>query len=1627
MPYSRGIIFGSIVGSLTILGIIIAITSLQLRPSGNTSLNDQSEDPLTLNSSSPREIEDRKPDSSIGQTAELEALAAAVQVMAGRRMHSLTLPGKELLDVINACNTDGQSEGRLGGILKALVALNGKTDMALALLRQLVISPQWNLRGPPITIKLREDITTLSVLLDDLSANGKRIVAQARSSTTGISRAEAVDAIQSAIQGFVVVNKLCIEDISALCASCELENNDALDQHSPRPNPTQSLALTKYRPDDILVSSYPHHEEPAGQDAVAALHRLGKNALDRYFESGSMDDLHGAINHFVEAFSLCRPEHHLAFEVHHDSGYAFFSRFQVLGQQEDLRQAIMHLRNALELCPQEEPNRHLLLCCLANALNVSFHQLGHTSHLDQSIRCRRDCLELISPKHSIRSIVLNNLAAGLKSRFDLLGQIADLQDSIIYNEEALELRPPGHPERHFSLGNIALALITRYNRLGQIADLQQSIVYGRDALELHAPGHPDRPTSLNNLALALSTRFAQLGEIVDLDQCIIYDRDALELCPPGHPNRSTSLNNLAAALKSRFTQLGQMADLEQSIMYQRDALKLCPPGHLDRHFSLGNLALALSTRFDQLGQMSDLEESISYNREALELRPPGHIHRLFALGNLALALKTRFARLGQISDLEQSIIYERDALEICPVGHPDRSGLLNNLAAALKTRFEQFGQMIDLEQSIICERDAVDLCPPGHPDRSTYLNNLAAALRSRFSQLGQMADLEQSILYQEEALKLFPPGHTGRHFSLGNLALALRTRFAQLGQITDLEQSIVYEQDTLDLRPPGHPARHFSLGNLASAFNVRFSQLGQMADLEQSIIYERDTLELCPPGHSYRSTSLNNLATALEARFAQLGQIDDLEQSIIHQQEALNLRPLGHLNRHFSLGNLALALKIRFDQLDKTSDLEQSIIYGRETLELRPPGHPHRSTSLGNLALALSARFAQSGQLADLEQSIMYNQQALELCPPGHLNRSAALHNLAAVLATRFTQLGQMADLEQSITYQRDALALRPVGHPSRSASLEDLARALQARFNRLGEMADLSQAVELLHSGANDASDTPAHRYICVSQLIALLEAYDHPLLLEVYQTALSLLQLVLAVYPNVELRREALNTNSLSPSLAMSAASYAIERGRPDKAVEMLEQGRSMLWSNIRGYREPVEGLRQVNSALADQFKAMSEQLEALATSSKLGLNRLSGETQEESATVSEARWARQRQLSLERDVVIQQIRQLDGFEHFLQAVPFNELQNASAEGAVVIVNVAQRRSDAIILYQRNAPVVLSLCADGQNREEAYLIILDLSKQLFETRGKAGFSKLLENTILKTLSELLVTSVLQELERWGVPPQSRIWWCPTSALCALPIHAAGELPNKFVSSYTPTLSALINARAGKIDDQQTPATQNVSDRKQSLLTVVYPGYPPSTEGGLDDRLLTVFTERNVIEKAGKASRACNVVRTDATRQTVLNELPKHSWMHFACHGRLNIFEPFRSHFELDDEPLSLSDLIQARLPDADFAFLAACDSATSGGTSNTPDESLHLAAAVQFCGVRSVVGTLWPMADEDGPKVAQVFYRHMFKENDPRKSADALQKVVTAMRKKVGPWKSAVDEGELLQRWANYIHIGA
>jgi CHAT domain-containing protein len=157
----------------------------------------------------------------------------------------------------------------------------------------------------------------------------------------------------------------------------------------------------------------------------------------------------------------------------------------------------------------------------------------------------------------------------------------------------------------------------------------------------------------------------------------------------------------------------------------------------------------------------------------------------------------------------------------------------------------------------------------------------------------------------------------------------------------------------------------------------------------------------------------------------------------------------------------------------------------------------------------------------------------------------------------------------------------------------------------------------------------------------------------------------------------------------------------------------------------------------------------------------------------------------------------------------------------------------------------------------------------------------------------------------------------------------------------------------------------------------------------------------------------------SQANRLNVLSHLPDHNWIHFACHG-YQAHQPFDSFFQLyNGEHLTVIDLAQAKLPSAEFAFLSACHTAAAADSEGTPDEVVHLAAAMQFCGFRSVVGTLSSISDAAGPDIAEEFYKYMFRNADAadfRDAAKALNVAARKLRRNITPFD-----------WVCLIHIGA
>ena len=233
-----------------------------------------------------------------------------------------------------------------------------------------------------------------------------------------------------------------------------------------------------------------------------------------------------------------------------------------------------------------------------------------------------------------------------------------------------------------------------------------------------------------------------------------------------------------------------------------------------------------------------------------------------------------------------------------------------------------------------------------------------------------------------------------------------------------------------------------------------------------------------------------------------------------------------------------------------------------------------------------------------------------------------------------------------------------------------------------------------------------------------------------------------------------------------------------------------------------------------------------------------------------------------------------------------------------------------------------------------------------------------------------------------------------------------SGSCISDFVtSSYTPTLSTLL----------ETPKTTplrpfkllGVAQSAAEELAVI-----PQTK----NELHTIY--KHAARRAGEelSTTFLGLDGASATVERVREEMAKCPWVHMASHGTQNATDPLKSALFLEGERLELLEIIRDPVPNAEFIFLSACQTAT--GDRTLPEEAVHLASGMLFAGYPSVVGTLWSIKDMDGPAVADVFYGSLFRERrpDPRQTAHALHEAVSKLRK----------EGAALTSWVPFIHIG-
>ena len=376
----------------------------------------------------------------------------------------------------------------------------------------------------------------------------------------------------------------------------------------------------------------------------------------------------------------------------------------------------------------------------------------------------------------------------------------------------------------------------------------------------------------------------------------------------------------------------------------------------------------------------------------------------------------------------------------------------------------------------------------------------------------------------------------------------------------------------------------------------------------------------------------------------------------------------------------------------------------------------------------------------------------------------------------------------------------------------------------------------------------------------------------------------------------------------------------------------------------------------------------------------------------------------LNVELKTIVNKIRELPGLSHFILPPPFSNLQQAACEGPVIIVNASEYGCDALVVLVDRNPVhiPLSITKEGVRELSSSLGTLSVRTLSMDVTDELVI-------ILRELWDKVVSPIVNFL-RTVHPLQSRIWWCPTAEFSLLPLHAAGphkkdqqNLASFYISSYTPTLTALIRAR-------QHDYPHSALKGKHFL------GIGQANAKG-ENELVSVGAElANIDQCIDGLATLTHIEGQESSIARVTEELGKNEWVHLACHGIPNRQQPFESAFALHDGHFTIEHIIQCELRNAQFAFLSACH--TTVGDEESADEVMHLASAMQFAGFRSVIGTMWAVMDAVAPKITSAFYENMIDECgclDYTRAAVALNRTI----------EESVDI-PFDQRFL-YIHIGA
>lgn len=1015
-----------------------------------------------------------------------------------------------------------------------------------------------------------------------------------------------------------------------------------------------------------------------------------------------------------------------------------------------------------------------------------------------------------------------------------------------------------------------------------------------------------------------------------------------------------------------------------------------------------------------------LQEGIQTARIAAQLTPAlqDHPRRSEILETYHEFLEERFLLTRNRNDMLDLFMNLYNFLDFIPEDDPYALQIMHRMVGLLNS---------DPWQPVSFQSDVQDDHSESDSERPELYYFVSDLHWKRYEQFRVLRDLEESCRILKKAIGYNPSSKQQLLYWFRKLAFMQNKGYEHSHDMAYLGDIIVTCQQGLSvpMSDSNGEDRAVLLDAQANALQNRSKRMGNVEDLARSVSLTEDAVREATEPRS-KTSYLNNLGNRLEDRFDRTGRLEDLRQAISITRSALEFGTVDERLLRGTSHNIGVKL-LKLNRIDRREDqVEESFRRLNEAIGPTPASQDVPAVWLNSASEAYSVRYRRERNQEDLNTAIEYQSLALDRLPPEHPERPDYLHNMAWLLRKRAEQTREYADMVKGVRLAEEAVNLIPEGHVHEAGVTFTAARLfILAHTFDFGGIFELvidgarwtppweDQARDLYLRCLNCHTGDPTVRMVAAAQLMGIFHKRGE--FQRGAEVGLKALDILHQTNTRSLAREDQERIISKFSDIAVEACSMSLQAGNnPGRALEILEHGRGAILGLLIEDRSDISELTLAYPEHATRFERLRDDLRQPI---RVGV---------EVASPQELASRRDR-LVRDFDECLRTIRNLPGQERFLRGPTVNELQSCATDGPIVIIIAADHRSDAIIITQST---ILTLNLPELNRQSVIEWIREDPTQ-WETRAERGSKNNAYLEFLKHLWSVCVEPVLRALDFLERPNSSelpRVWWIGAGVASFLPFHAAGDHTpgstantfSKIVSSYTPTIKALIYARACarrlKILEAKDP----------ELLLVLMPTTPEVD--GIEWPDLGVLSELSAITGAVSSTYSARSMEHPSCRD-VLEQLPRYDMVHYACHAVSEAKHPSMSHLILQrpagapDSPpvadkLTVQDISHAVLGRARIAYLSACSTAENREV-DLADEVIHLASGFQVAGFPHVIGTLWPSDDVVSVKVAEVFYQQLSAAHpaDDKAIAVALHNAAVCIRDRFP---------RLPLNWAQYIHFG-